>query len=73
MANGYGGSKLAPLWLAVGGGGLVLAMMAGIIALRPLDFSPPKTIPCEGESCAGHDSAPRPTTSHAGEPAGHHE
>jgi len=74
MANGNGGSKLAPLWLVVGGAVLVLAAMATIVAIHPLDFSPPKAAACEGESCAGHDSAPgeRPTTSHATpEPAPH--
>ena len=65
MANGNGGSKLTPLWLVVGGMVLVLAMMGSIAAIHPLDFSPPKATACEGESCAGHDSAPRPTTSHA--------
>ncbi len=67
MANGGSGSKLAPLWLVAGGITLILLMMAGIVAVKPLDFSPPKAAACEGESCAGHDSAPGepPATSHA--------
>jgi hypothetical protein len=76
MANGNG-SKLTPLWLVAGGAVLVLAGMGALVAIHPLDFSPPKASACEGEACAGHDSAPRPATSHAGgeaAPAGeHHE
>jgi len=74
MANGNGGSKLTPLWLVVGGVAIVLAMMGGVAAMHPLDFSPPKATACEGESCAGHDSAPgeRPETSHA-TPSGEHD
>ena len=73
MANGTGPS-LTPLWLVAGGVVLVLAMMGSIVAIHPLDFSPPKATACEGESCAGHDSAPgeRPETSHAA-PTGEHE
>ena len=72
MANGTGPS-LTPLWLVAGGVVLVLAMMGSIVAIHPLDFSPPKATACEGESCAGHDSAPgeRPETSHAA-PTGEH-
>jgi hypothetical protein len=74
MANGNGGSKLTPLWLVAGGLVLVLAGMTTLVAIHPLDFSAPKAVMCEGESCAGHDSAPgeRPETSHAA-PAGEHE
>ncbi|MBL6936471.1 MAG: hypothetical protein ISS15_12545 [Alphaproteobacteria bacterium] len=75
--NGNGAVKLAPLWLVVGGVALVLAGMTTLVAIHPLDFSPPKAAACEGEACAGHDSAPgeRPETSHAApaHPAEHHE
>jgi len=73
MANGNGGPKLAPLWLVAGGAVLVLAGMTALVAIHPLDFSPPKATACEGESCAGHDSAPgeRPATSHPTAPGEH--
>jgi hypothetical protein len=77
MANGGSGSKLTPLWLVLGGVVLTLAMMGAIVAIHPLDFSPPKPA-CEGEGCSGeHGATPeakpgeRPETSHATPPGEH--
>lgn len=78
MANGTG-SKLTPLWLVAGGVVLVLAGMGALVAVHPLDFSPPKAVVCEGhEACEHGGAAPegaegeRPETSHAA-PTGEHE
>ena len=80
------GGKLAPLWLVIAGILLVIATMATIVAIKPLDFSPPKPADCaEGSACT-HEAAPvsgeaprvsgehAPATSHEAAPEpGHHE
>lgn len=87
MVNGAKSeSVLGPVALAAGGIVLVLGMMAAIVTMKPLDFSPPKA--CAGEACAhaggepegtSHEMAPPAAqepegTSHAATPpAEHHE
>jgi len=72
MANGNG-SESSPLWYSVGALILVVAMMAAILAIKPLEFKP--VAACEGEACA-HEGAPaegKPEgVSHAAPPAGEH-
>jgi hypothetical protein len=89
MANGEKSeSVLGPMALAAGGAILVLAMMAAIVAIKPLDFSPPRACAegaCEHEGGAAsrepegtsHEHAPPAAhapegTSHATTPPAEH-
>ncbi|MBV9044215.1 MAG: hypothetical protein JO294_03750 [Alphaproteobacteria bacterium] len=67
MANGNEKEESigGPLLLALGAVLLVAVMMGGVMAVHPLDFSPPKAVTCEGEECA-HGEHVAPATSHEG-------